>query len=75
MADIAYEEYQKSDSWVKVDYTTLGFQAKNTRGFEYIIKSTDTLPLDTDEGFFCIYLDGITYLRNKEQDIKIAVRV
>jgi len=82
MADVVFEEYPKSDSWVKVEHTASGFQAKNTRGFEYIIRSTNTLPSDVEEGFYCIYLDGFTYslgnflyVRNKEQDIKVAVRV
>ena len=82
MADTAYEEYPKSNSWVKVDYITTGFQAKNPRGFEYGIKTVDSLPLDTDEIFTCVYLETVTYsignflyVRNKEQNINITVRV
>ena len=82
MADIVFEKYPKSDSWVKVEYTTSGFQAKNTRGFEYLIKNVDSPPNDEQEAFYCTHLDAVSYadnnflyIRNKEQDIEIAVRI
>jgi hypothetical protein len=81
MANSIREEYPKSDSWIKVNLVTNGFQAINTRGLEYIIKDVDSLPLDDEEGFISRQYEGATYaggtflyVRNKIQDIKLEVR-